>query len=103
RAELAAIKAANDARVAPDHDWDEAATRDERIDVLLREAGWDPEAPNASEFEVDGIPRQRGEGTGKGYVDYVLWGEDGLPLGLIEAKRTKRTPQEGQQQAKLYA
>ena len=40
---------------------------------------------------------------GKGYVDYVLWGDDGKPLGLVEAKRTKRDPRVGQQQAKLYA
>jgi type I restriction enzyme R subunit len=41
--------------------------------------------------------------TGKGFVDYVLWGDDGKPLALVEAKRTKRSPKEGQQQAKLYA
>lgn len=40
---------------------------------------------------------------GKGFVDYVLWGDDGKPLALIEAKRTKRDPRAGQQQAKLYA
>ncbi len=36
-------------------------------------------------------------------MDYVLWGDDGKPLGLVEAKRTRRDPQAGQQQAKLYA
>jgi type I site-specific restriction endonuclease len=25
---------------------------------------------------------------GRGFVDYVLWGDDGKPLGLVEAKRT---------------
>ena len=40
---------------------------------------------------------------GKGFVDYVLWGDDGKPLGLVEAKRTRRDPRVGQQQAKLYA
>ncbi len=39
----------------------------------------------------------------KGFVDYVLWGDDGMPLALVEAKRTKRDPRVGQQQAKLYA
>ncbi len=39
---------------------------------------------------------------GKGYVDYVLWG-DGKPLAVIEAKRTTKSPHIGQQQAKLYA
>jgi type I restriction enzyme R subunit len=51
------------------------------------------------EFEVAGMPNTQG----KGFVDYVLWGDDGKPLGLVEAKRTKRDPREGQQQAKLYA
>ena len=36
-------------------------------------------------------------------MDYVLWGDDGIPLALKEAKRTKRDPRVGQQQAKLYA
>lgn len=40
---------------------------------------------------------------GKGYVDYVLWGDDGLPLAVVEAKRTKKAVHIGQQQAKLYA
>ncbi|MFO0700221.1 MAG: DEAD/DEAH box helicase family protein [Nitrospira sp.] len=39
----------------------------------------------------------------KGFVDYVLWGDDGKPLGLVEAKRTRRDARIGQQQAKLYA
>ena len=41
--------------------------------------------------------------TGEGFVDYVLWGDDGKPLALVEAKRTKRDARVGQQQAKLYA
>ena len=28
---------------------------------------------------------------GKGFVDYVLWGDDGKPLALVEAKRTKKS------------
>ncbi len=40
---------------------------------------------------------------GTGYVDYVLWGDDTKPLGVVEAKRTRRDPRVGQQQAKLYA
>jgi type I restriction enzyme R subunit len=53
----------------------------------------------AREFEVSGMPNT----TGKGYVDYVLWGNDGKPLALVEAKRTKKDARVGQQQAKLYA
>jgi type I restriction enzyme, R subunit len=40
---------------------------------------------------------------GKGFVDYVLWGDDGTPLALVEAKRARRDARAGQQQAKLYA
>ena len=40
---------------------------------------------------------------GEGFVDYVLWGDDGQPLALIEAKRTRKSALAGQQQAKLYA
>src|SRR4029077_12468190 len=40
---------------------------------------------------------------GRGYVDYVLWGDDGKPLGLVEAKKTRKDARVGQQQAKLYA
>ncbi|MDO5504210.1 MAG: DEAD/DEAH box helicase family protein, partial [Actinomycetia bacterium] len=82
-----------------DHDYDEAATRDRFIDLLLRESGWTLEDPRDTEFEVTGMPNAEGIG----YVDYVLWGADGLPLAVVEAKRTKRSPQVGQQQAKLYA
>lgn len=81
------------------HDYSEAATRDYFIDLLLREAGWPLADSRDREFEVIGMPNNKGVG----YVDYVLWGDDGKPLGLVEAKRTKRDPREGQQQAKLYA
>ena len=40
---------------------------------------------------------------GVGFVDYVLWGDDGKPLALVEAKKTSKDPIIGQQQAKLYA
>ena len=40
--------------------------------------------PRDREFEVDGMPNN----AGKGYVDYVLWGDDDKPLALVEAKRT---------------
>ncbi len=33
----------------------------------------------------------------------MLWGDDGKPLMLVEAKRTTKSPMVGQQQAKLYA
>ena len=96
RAEVAEAKRMNAER--PDtHDYSEAETRDFFVDLLLREAGWVLDARN-KEVEVEGMP------DGKlGYVDYVLWGDDGKPLGLVEAKRTRRDPRAGKQQAKLYA
>lgn len=98
RAEITAAKRANEAR--PDHhDYSEAQTRDLYIDLLLKETGWKLDKPRDREFPVEGMPNSEG----KGFVDYVLWGDDGKPLALIEAKRTKRDPRAGQQQAKLYA
>ncbi len=98
RAEVAAAKAAN-TTVVDTHDYDEAATRDTFIDLLLQEAGWPLDKPLDREFPVTGMPNN----TGEGFVDYVLWGDDGKPLGLVEAKRTRRDARVGQQQAKLYA
>lgn len=37
------------------------------------------------------------------WVDYVLWGDDGKPLCIVEAKRTRKDARQGKQQAKLYA
>ena len=98
REEVAAAKQAN--KVEPDtHDYSEAETRKAFIDLLLKEAGWNLDPVKNFEVEVTGMPNNEG----KGYVDYVLWGDDGKPLALIEAKRTTRNPTVGQQQAKLYA
>jgi len=98
QAQIEAIKAEN-AKVEDTHDYNEAETRDIWIDRLLAEAGWPLDQPRDREFPVTGMPSTSGEG----FVDYVLWGDDGKPLAVIEAKRTKRDPREGQQQAKLYA
>ncbi len=94
------IKAAQAAKKLPDtHDYSEAQTRELIIDELLRESGWKLTESRDREFEVSGMPNQQG----KGYVDYVLWGGDGLPLAVVEAKKTTVEPSVGQQQAKLYA
>ena len=98
REEVARIKAANAAR--PDtHNYSEAETCDYFIDLLLKEAGWALDKKDDREFEVSGMPNNQGTG----FVDYVLWGDDGKPLAVVEAKRTKRDARAGQQQAKLYA
>jgi type I restriction enzyme, R subunit len=98
RAAVAAAKPLNKA-VDDTHDYNEAQTRDLFIDVLLKEAGWPLADARDREFEVFGMPN----GQDKGYVDYVLWGDDGKPLAVVEAKRTRRDAHAGQQQAKLYA
>lgn len=97
---LEQIKKAQAAKqTVDDRDYSEAETRDRFIDVLLAEAGWPLADEKDREFPVAGMPTP----DGKGFVDYVLWGADGLPLALVEAKRTTKSPQLGQQQAKLYA
>jgi type I restriction enzyme, R subunit len=98
RQEVVKAKEANKKQADP-HDYNEEKTRDYFIDVLLEEAGWQVNKPNVIEYEVSGMPNNQGIG----FVDYVLWGDDGLPLALVEAKRTRKDPRVGQQQAKLYA
>lgn len=97
RAQIAEAQATK--TLIDDHDYTEAETRDTFIDLLLRESGWTLSDERDREFEVRGMPNA----DGVGYVDYVLWGEDGRPLAVVEAKRTRRSPQVGQQQAMLYA
>lgn len=103
--ELTALRAAvatarKAAEAQPDrHDYNEAETRDRYIDLLLREAGWALDTPDDTEFRVEGMPND----GGIGFIDYVLWGADGKPLGLVEAKRTRKDARQGRQQAKLYA
>lgn len=77
----------------------EAKTRKKYIDVALKEAGWVIGANATEEEPVTGMPNA----TGKGYVDYVLWGKDNLPLAVVEAKKASVDTMVGSQQAKLYA
>lgn len=81
----------------------EAKTRKLFIDVLLKEAGWDNLVEGRDlEYEVLGMPKSTNP-TGIGYVDYVLWGKDGKPLAIVEAKSTMKAAAAGKQQAVLYA
>ncbi|MBW4511102.1 MAG: DEAD/DEAH box helicase family protein [Scytonematopsis contorta HA4267-MV1] len=98
KAEITALKQQNAA--TPDsHNYNEAQTREYLIDVLLKEAGWDISKKDWTEYEVEGMPND----SGIGYVDYVLWGDNGKPLALIEAKRTRKDATLGKRQAELYA
>ncbi|MFC0672581.1 DEAD/DEAH box helicase family protein [Brachybacterium hainanense] len=102
RSQIAAAQAADTA--ADTHDYREDETRTALVDALLHDAGWSLDAAEDREFPVDGLPIIPGRhDTGSGRVDYVLWGEDGRPLGIVEAKRTSIDPTVGAPQAKLYA
>lgn len=97
----------------------EEQTRKIYIDQYLSEAGWDVVDPNStttlpngkvvesgivypgkacSEIPVTGMPNS----SGIGFCDYVLYGKDGKPLAIVEAKKTSAEALVGQQQVKTY-
>lgn len=102
RAEVEAAKLANSTQPDPT-DYKESETRAYKIDLLLAEAGWTTDKDIRVEVPVEGMPIDSSNKTGKGFVDYVLYDLDGLPIGLVEAKRTSIDPERGQEQAKRYA
>jgi len=97
-----ARKERNAALPIPEAEYTEDETRKLFIDELLREAGWDPEAPNVAEYPIIGMPLSTNP-NGNGAVDYVLWGANGKPLAVLEAKRAMRNAELGRVQAALYA
>lgn len=81
----------------------ESVTRKLYIDVLLKDAGWETLTEGRElEYEVTGMPISTNP-SGIGYVDYVLWGKDGKPLAVVEAKKTMADARKGRHQAELYA
>ncbi|MGI6154215.1 MAG: DEAD/DEAH box helicase family protein [Christensenellaceae bacterium] len=80
-------------------DLTEAQTRKAYIDVMLEDAGWQRGKNWVDEYPIDEMPNKSGFGA----ADYVLFGDDGLPLAVIEAKRTSVSVEKGRQQAVLYA
>ncbi len=90
-------------KVTDTHNYNEEETRTYLIDVLLHETGWKLEHKRDREYPVSGMPISKVNPKGNGKVDYVLWGDDGTALAVVEAKRTHRRAEDGQQQAKLYA
>ena len=80
-------------------DISEYETRKKYIDLELKLAGWDFGTNITEELKLTGMPNNKNEG----YADYVLFGKNGLPLAVVEAKRTSVDPRVGQNQAKLYA
>ena len=89
----------------------ERETRLELIDPALKRAGWEVLANKGIieknkaciETAVFGMPITSENPTGNGFVDYVLFGDDGKPLALIEAKKSTVNEENGRAQACLYA
>ena len=97
------------------HDLNEFQTRKLKIDVLLKEHGWDVSDRSKVIVEVDtkqsGFRKQiykqvnetlKNDAESK-YVDYLLLDSLGDPIAIIEAKRTSKDPIVGQKQAEQYA
>lgn len=84
-------------------DLSEFETRKKFIDVDLKELGWKFTGEDSDVWEEYPVNDMTGVLGQKGFVDYVLFGKDGLPLAVIEAKRTSKDPNIGKKQAMLYA
>jgi len=80
-------------------DFSEDQTRKAYIDVMLEDAGWQRGKNWIDEYQIDEMPNK----SGYGIADYVLLGDDGVPLAVIEAKRTNKDAKDGRNQAVLYA
>ena len=80
-------------------DISEYKTRKIYIDSMLDDAGWTEGKDWINEYELPGMPNK----SEVGFADYVLFGDDGKPLAVLEAKRTCVDVSKGRQQAKLYA
>lgn len=85
------------------YDLTEYQTRKQYIDIDLKLMGWVFDGVGADvqvEYQVDDMDNHVGQ---VGFADYVLFGKDGLPLAVIEAKRSSKDPNIGCKQAMLYA
>lgn len=80
-------------------DISEYKTRKLYIDAMLQDSGWVEGVNWINEYQIAGMPNK----SGIGFADYVLYGDDGLILAVVEAKRTCADVSQGRQQAKLYA
>lgn len=85
--------------------FNEETTRRRLIDQSLLAAGWNVGASGANTEQVKQEVALTGirSGSGNGRADYVLYGDDGKPLAVIEAKRTAKDVKEGAEQAREYA
>lgn len=82
----------------------EYETRKIYIDTMLEDLGWikGKDWFDEYEIEVEDFKDSKNK-TGKGRIDYLLIDDDGVPLAIVEAKRTTEVVENGRFQAKLYA
>lgn len=110
QAELARLKVAFEAKDEPQKQEkkrrvvklpaiSEKETRSRLIDIELYEAGY---AVEAFKKGLDVEYKLTLEDGSIGYADYVIWAEDGMPLAVIEAKRSSTNVTAGKHQARLY-
>src|SRR3989338_6435054 len=96
-------------------DLNEFRTRIEKIDVMLKEQGWNVKDRAKVILEVDTkqsdfkkrnykvVSETISNDLESKYADYMLLDSNGDPLAVIEAKRTCKDPIVGQKQAEQYA
>lgn len=86
------------------NDISEFNTRKLYIDIDMKENGWifTSEGASADVYEEYPVENMGGILGQNGFADYVLFGKDGLPLAVVEAKRTSKDPNIGRKQASLY-
>ncbi|BBO89630.1 DEAD/DEAH box helicase family protein [Desulfosarcina ovata] len=86
----------------------EQQTRQELIDIALKDAGWNVDDPSQviQEYDIVVDPAKVAEAAtpygGHRFSDYVLLGKDRKPLAVVEAKKTSKDPALGREQAKQY-
>ena len=93
-------------KVATFLQFNEETTRRRLIDQALLAAGWNVgEAGKNTDQVKQELPLSglRSTKSGDGRADYVLYGDDGKPLAVVEAKRTAKDVKEGAEQAREYA
>ena len=89
----------------------EQDTREQLIDPKLLQAGWEildkknviERNKACIETQVTGMPVTSTNSSGIGFIDYTLFGDDGKPLAIIEAKKSVINEEQGRVQACLYA
>ncbi len=80
-------------------DLSEAETRKAYIDTMLQDAGWQRGRDWEEEYPIGDMPNTAGSGA----ADYVLLDDSGIPLAVVEAKKTSVSVERGRHQACLYA